>query len=166
MKQSIEDHLSHLDWTLRLWKSTLTHWLIAPWDWSVAGQLSDGHLSTWDRALYAHVHIGATKSGLDLHHFGARYAPPSDTLPPHETTVSISACPLDFNIHACCGPDMTSDRRSGGELRSGCQILLVPLLNFYPLLTLDSFHLCLEIVPHRKCAGKNAIVISFSCSVC
>jgi hypothetical protein len=75
----------------------------------VVGQLSDGHLLTQDRELYAHVHIGVTKSGLDIHHFWARYEPHADTLPPHKTVVLISACPLDFNIYAFRDPDMISD---------------------------------------------------------
>jgi hypothetical protein len=49
--------------------------------WS-GGQLSmgqSGHLSTWDRALYAHAHIRAVKSGLILHRFWARCVSLTDT---------------------------------------------------------------------------------------
>jgi hypothetical protein len=54
------------------------------------GQLSSGHLLTQDRELYAHVHIGAVKSGLTLHHFWARYASLIDTSLLHKTMVSNS----------------------------------------------------------------------------
>jgi hypothetical protein len=49
--------------------------------WS-GGQLSkgqSGHLSTWDRALYAHAHFRAAKSGLILHRFWARCVSLADT---------------------------------------------------------------------------------------
>jgi hypothetical protein len=117
-KKSTEGHLSRLDWMLGSWKSAPAHWLTYRWDWIMVEQLSGSHLLTHDRVLHAHVHIGAAKSGLELHHFQAQYA--SDTSPPRETTVSISTRPSDFNVRACCNPDMISDRWSGGESRSGC----------------------------------------------
>jgi hypothetical protein len=38
-----------------------------------------GHLSAWDRALCAHAHIGAVKSGLKLPRFWPRCGSLADT---------------------------------------------------------------------------------------
>jgi hypothetical protein len=86
----------------------------------VAGQLWSVHLLTQDRELYTHAHIGAAKSGLTLHLFWTRYASLTDTSLLRKTMVLIPTHPPDFNVRACCGPDMINDFRSGGEVISGC----------------------------------------------
>jgi hypothetical protein len=82
------------------------------WDneWSTGGerwsgeQLSVGqsdHLSTWDRALYAHAHIRAMKRDLILPFFWARCVSLADTLHLHKTTVSSLTRSTIFNDRAC-----------------------------------------------------------------
>jgi hypothetical protein len=63
-------------------------WRDGEWRIGVRDKLWSDHLSTWDRELYAHGHIGAAKSGLNLHHFWAQYASPTDTSLLRKTMVS------------------------------------------------------------------------------
>jgi hypothetical protein len=60
-----------------------------------------GHLLTWDRELYAHVHIGAMKSGLILLRLWALCVSLDDTLHLHKTMISSPTHSTIFNDYAC-----------------------------------------------------------------
>jgi hypothetical protein len=66
-------------------------------EWGTVAVGQSDHLSTWDRVLYAHVHIGAMKSGLILPLFWARCVSLADTLHLHKTTVSSPTLLYIFN---------------------------------------------------------------------